>query len=137
MSGDVRVRDDFVVPGDELEWRFSTSSGPGGQHANRSNTRAEIRWSPADSNAGSAEQRRRIIDQLGDLIVVQVDDHRSQKRNRDLAIERLGARLRAALHRDPKRRATKPSRAAKRRRMDQKRQRSSVKKQRQRPRHDD
>ncbi|MDG2114163.1 MAG: alternative ribosome rescue aminoacyl-tRNA hydrolase ArfB [Actinomycetota bacterium] len=137
MNGDVRVRSDFVIPGDELDWRFTTSSGPGGQHANRSNTRAELRWNPLESGAGSERQRARIAEKLGELVIVQVDDHRSQKRNRNLALERLGARVREALHEDKPRRATRPSRAAKRRRADAKRQRGRIKQQRRRPSLDD
>lgn len=137
MTGDIQVRPDFVIPGDELEWRFTTSSGPGGQHANRSNTRVELRWAPGRSTAGSEGQRSRIIERLGELVIVQVDDHRSQKRNRDLAVERCSARVREALHEEKPRRATRPSRAAKRRRTDAKRQRGRIKQQRRRPSADD
>jgi len=137
VSGDLWVRDDLVIPADELEWRFSTSSGPGGQHANRSNTRAEVRWIPKESRVGTAQQRNLIAERLGDTVIVQVDDHRSQKRNRGLAAERLAGRIREALHRDPPRRATRPSRAAKRRRTESKRKRGQLKAQRRRPGPDD
>jgi len=137
VTGDLRVRDDFVIPDEELEWRFTTSSGPGGQHANRSNTRAEVRWAPGGSRAGTDGQRRRIVERLGELVIVQVDDHRSQKRNRGLAAERLASRIRAALHQDPPRRATRPSRAATTRRKESKRKRGRLKEQRRRPSLDD
>ena len=133
----LRVRDDFAIDADELEWRYTTSSGPGGQHANRSQTRVEVRWSPRASSAGSTSQRQRIADRLGDPVTVGADDHRSQRRNRDLVLERLGARLRGALHEDRPRRATKPTRASKRRRTDAKRRRGQLKSQRQRPSLDD
>ena len=137
MSDDIIVRPDFVVPDEELEWRFSTSSGPGGQHANRSNTRAELRWRPGDSRAGTASQRSRVVDRLGELIIVQADDRRSQLRNRELALERFIARVKGALHVDAPRRATKPSRSAKRRRADDKKRRGQLKRQRRRPGPDD
>jgi len=133
VNGDIFVRADFVIPGEEIEWRFSTSSGPGGQHANRSNTRAELRWTPGTSSAGTEQQRSRIVGRLGELVSVQVDDHRSQKRNRDLATERCSARVRDALHEDKPRRNTRPSLAARRRRTDAKRQRGRIKDQRKRP----
>jgi ribosome-associated protein len=133
MNGDLRVRPDFVIPWEELDWRFTTSSGPGGQHANRSNTRVEVRWRPLDSDAGTERQRRRIAERLGELVTVGADDQRSQRRNRALALERLGSRLRTALHEDAPRQATRPSRAARRRRTDAKRRRGQLKQQRQRP----
>ena len=133
MNGDLRVRPDFVIPWEELDWRFTTSSGPGGQHANRSNTRVEVRWRPLDSDAGTERQRRRIAERLGELVTVGADDQRSQRRNRALALERLGSRLRTALHEDAPRQATRPSRAARQRRTDAKRRRGQLKQQRQRP----
>jgi ribosome-associated protein len=133
MNGDLRVRPDFAIPWEELDWRFTTSSGPGGQHANRSNTRVEVRWRPLDSDAGTERQRRRIAERLGELVTVGADDQRSQRRNRALALERLGSRLRTALHEDAPRQATRPSRAARRRRTDAKRRRGQLKQQRQRP----
>lgn len=137
MNGDLRVRPDFVIPAEELDWRFTTSSGPGGQHANRSHTRVEVRWTPGTSTAGTATQRTRIVERLGDPVIVAADDQRSQRRNRSLALERLASRIRDALHQDPPRQATRPSRAARRRRTDEKRQRGRLKEQRRRPSRDD
>ncbi len=134
---DVRVSGHFVVPDAELRLRFTPSGGPGGQHANKSNTRVELTWDVAGSAVLDDRTRARLLDKLGPVVRVVVDDERSQTRNRDIAHERLRVRLEAALHRPRARRKTKPSRSAKRRRMDTKSQRGQLKKQRRRPGADD
>jgi ribosome-associated protein len=121
------------IPVSEIEWRFSASGGPGGQHANRSNTRVEARFDVGASLALSDSQRRRLRSKLGDVVSVVVDDERSQTRNRTIALERLQERLAAALVVPKLRRPTKPSRGAKRRRLEHKRQHSEKKKLRRRP----
>jgi ribosome-associated protein len=93
----LKIRDDFIIDGRELEWLFSTSGGPGGQHANRSQTRAEVRWNIATSAAGTDEQRTHLIGRFGELIIIRVDEHRSQKRNKDDALERLSTKVREGL----------------------------------------
>lgn len=130
---DVLVGDGLVIPDAELELRFTPSGGPGGQHANRSNTRVELVWDVASSAMLDASQRARLIAKLGDKVRVVVDDERSQARNRDIAHDRLAQRVRAALVRPKKRRKTKPSRSSQRRRVDTKRQRGELKKQRRKP----
>lgn len=124
----VRVSGNLSIPDDELEWKFTPSGGPGGQHANRSNTRVELTWSVYESQALSSRQRATLVEAFGTEIRLKVDDHRSQLRNRELAQERLGERVADALRPKKTRRSTKPSRGAVRRRLDDKK-RTSQKKQ--------
>ena len=121
------------IPRHELAVTYSTSGGPGGQHANRSHTRVELRLDVESSTAFGPVQRQRVIDRLGPEVRVVVDDERSQLRNRALAEERLVARLREALHVDPPRRPTKPTRASKARRVESKQRRSQLKQSRRKP----
>ena len=132
---DVVVNGRLVIPAAELTWRFSPSGGPGGQHANTSNTRAEVVFDISSSAVLSGGQRSRLIERFGSQLAVSVDDTRSQTRNRQIAMERLAARLADALQPTKKRRATKPGRGAKERRLKSKRQRSQLKAGR-RQRHD-
>ena len=131
------VNDRLVIPAVELTWRFSTSGGPGGQHANTAHTRAEVRWDVAASAVVTEDQRRRIIGALGPVVTVAVDDTRSQSRNRDLARERLAARIRESLVTRAARRPSRPGRGARERRLQDKRRRSRTKADRARPRPDD
>ncbi len=133
---DVRVGEGLVIPDAELELRFTPSGGPGGQHANRANTRVELSWDIESSAVVSESQRRTLVAKLGPRVRVVVDDERSQARNRELAHQRLGDRVAAALVRQKRRRPTKPSRRSQQRRLDAKRQRGDLKRQRQRPRDD-
>ena len=137
MEDDLVVTRSVRIPRSELEVTFSASGGPGGQHANRSNTRVELRFDVATSSAFGPGQRQRVIDRLGPEIRVVADDERSQLRNRALAERRLVERLQAALHVEPPRRPTKPSRASQRRRVDSKQRRGEVKRSRARPSRDD
>lgn len=122
------------IPIDELEWRFTGSGGPGGQHANTANTRVELRFDVAGSPSLGPRQRARLLERLGPSVRVVASNERSQVRNRALALERLRERLADALHVEAPRHATRPSRAAKQRRLDDKRQRSDVKRSRRSPR---
>jgi ribosome-associated protein len=131
MSGD------WAVPEAEIEFRFTTSGGPGGQHANRSNTKVIAVWRPEDSPSVPPAARVRVLERLGDAVRVAVDDERSQSRNREIAIARLRARVASALVVEHPRRPTKATRASKRRRVDVKRQRSEIKRGRQKPQIDD
>lgn len=131
------VRPGLVIPDAELEVRFTPSGGPGGQHANRSNTRVELMWDIAASAVLDESTRARLVARLGESVRVVVDDERSQLRNRELANERLRARLLSALHQEKPRRKTRPSRSSQRKRVDGKRRRSRVKEQRRRPGMDD
>lgn len=127
----------WQVPENEIEFRFTASGGPGGQHANRSNTKVIAVWRPADSATLPDRLRPRIIDRLGDVVRVAVEDERSQTRNREIAVERLRGRVANALVVERRRRPTKATRASKRRRVDTKRRRGEVKRGRQKPRLDD
>jgi ribosome-associated protein len=133
----LRVTRTCSIPMDELEWRFTASGGPGGQHANRSNTRAEVRFDVAASPSLGPRQRQRLLERLGPVVRVSADDERSQLRNRELALQRLRSRLAAALHVDPARRPTKPSAGAREERLRDKRRRSDVKASRRRVARDD
>ena len=93
----LRVSGSCVIGLDELEWRFSGSGGPGGQHANTANTRVEVRFDVAASPSLGPRQRARLIERLGPVVRVVASDSRSQHRNRELALERLRERLAAAL----------------------------------------
>ena len=110
------------IPLDEIELRYETSGGPGGQHANRARTRVELSFDAEASTSLTPAQRDRIIEKLGRVVTVGAADSRSQTRNRELALERLGKKLADALHVAPPRRPTRPSKAAKQRRLDAKRQ---------------
>ena len=112
---------------DELEWRFSASGGPGGQHANTSNTRAELRFDVLGSASLGPRQRARLLERLGPSVRVVASDERSQTRNRQLALERLASRLASALRTDTPRRPTAPTAGSKERRLSDKRRRASLK----------
>jgi ribosome-associated protein len=129
-SGWLRVTAGCAIPLSELQWRFTTSGGPGGQHANKVATRAEVRFDVAASASLTDSQRARLEDKLGPVVVVAVDETRSQTRNRGLALERLRTRLAGALVRARPRRPTKPSRGSVERRLTAKKQRSQTKRQR-------
>jgi ribosome-associated protein len=130
------VRPGVVIPAAELTWRFSASGGPGGQHVNTSNTRAEVRFDIAGSPSLSPAVRRRLQERLGDSVAVAASDHRSQSRNRELARQRLASRLGAALRVDAPRRPTRPTQGAQRRRLEAKR-RQGLRKRERRARGDD
>ena len=133
---DLRVNRSVQIPLGELEVRFSASGGPGGQHANKAATRVELTFDVEGSPSLLPRQKERIIERLGPLVRIVVDDERSQLRNRALAEQRLVGRLGSALHVEAPRRATKPSRGAKERRLKAKKQRSATKANRQTPRSD-
>ena len=129
-DGVLRVTRTCSIPLDELEWRFSASGGPGGQHANTSNTRAEVRFDVASSTALGPRQRARLLERLGPVVRVVASDERSQARNRENALDRLREKLGAALAVQRVRRPTVPSAAAERRRLDAKRRQSEKKRMR-------
>ena len=87
MAGEVlQVTKTLAIPLDELEWRFSSSGGPGGQHANTSNTKAEVRFDVAASPSLAPHQRDRLLERLGPVVRAVASDERSQTRNRELAL---------------------------------------------------
>lgn len=121
------------VPLEEIELRASRSSGPGGQHANKTASRIEAVFDVTASPSLSAAQKERIIARLGGRVTAVAQDARSQTRNRGLALERLRAKLLDALAPRKARRATRPSGAARQRRLEAKRRRSERKRERRRP----
>jgi ribosome-associated protein len=133
MEDPVVVNEELSLPLAEIEFRASRSSGPGGQHANVTASRIEAVFDVEASPTLSDEQRTRLLEKLGDRVSAVAQDARSQARNRELALERLREKLAAGLVRPKKRRPTRPSRAAKERRLEQKRRTSQRKSQRRRP----
>jgi ribosome-associated protein len=133
MDDPLVVNDELSVPLAEIEFRASRSSGPGGQHANVTASRIEAVFDVEASSALTDEQRSRLRAKLGDRVSAVAQDARSQARNRELALYRLREKLAAALVRPKKRRPTRPSRAAKERRLEQKRRTSQRKRQRRPP----
>jgi len=129
----IRVTRSVVLPLAEVELQVSRSSGPGGQHAQKSETRVVAVFDVEASNALTPTQRRRVIARVGPVLRAVAQDERSQARNRELAVERLVAALREALRVPRKRKPTKPGAAARERRLDAKRRRSQVKRLRRPP----
>lgn len=123
----VRITSSLSIPVSELQFRFTPSGGPGGQHANKVNTRVELRFDIAGSPSLGPRQRSRLLEKLGPEVRVVADDERSQGRNRQLAVTRFAERMTAALHIDKPRRPTRPSKGAKERRLSAKRQQSERK----------
>ena len=133
MEEGIRVAEDTVIPLDEIELRASRSSGPGGQHANVTASRIEAVFEVERSRALSERQRDLLLRKLGPRVTAVAQDARSQARNRELALERLREKLEAGLRRPRPRRATKPTRAGRERRLEQKRRTSERKARRRRP----
>jgi ribosome-associated protein len=129
----MRVTRSVVLPLSEVELRFSRSSGPGGQHANTSETRVEAILDVEASSALTEAQKRRVLAKAGPTLRAIAQDERSQLRNRELAIDRLVEQLRQALKVERRRVATKPTRAARERRLETKKRRSQTKKLRRPP----
>ena len=123
----IRVTRSVVLPRTEIELRTSRSSGPGGQHAQKSETRVEAVFDVEASSALSEGQKKRVLAKIGPVLRAVAQDERSQLRNKELATERVVAILREALRVERKRVPTKPSRAAEQRRLDDKRRRGEVK----------
>ncbi|WP_411698484.1 alternative ribosome rescue aminoacyl-tRNA hydrolase ArfB [Conyzicola sp.] len=136
---DLTVSRALTIPAAELGWRFSRSSGPGGQHVNTSDSRVELVWSVADSLVLSEVQRALLLTRLegrlvGGAITVTASEQRSQLRNRELALDKLARLVATGLAPDaPQRRPTKPTKGSGRRHLAAKQQRSATKRQRQRP----
>src|SRR5205807_2717880 len=105
-QGVLRVTRTCTIRLDELDWRFSASGGPGGQHANTANTRVEVRFDVATSPSLGPRQRARLVERLGPAVRVVASDERSQARNRQLALDRLRSRLAEALRVAPARHPT-------------------------------
>ena len=135
-AGDLPVTGSFVVPAAALSWRFSRSSGPGGQGVNTADSRVELSVAPLELPGLTDVQRERLTDRLGSRLVdgvltIAASEHRQQLRNRQAARERLAAVLRAGLAPPQRpRRRTKPTRGSQERRIEAKKQRGQLKKQR-------
>jgi ribosome-associated protein len=137
MDGEsIRVSRSVVLPLAEVELRFSRSSGPGGQHAQKSETRVEAVFDVERSSALTDPQKRRVVARAGPVLRAVAQDERSQLRNRELAVERLVEQLREALRVERPRVPTKPTAASRERRLTEKRRRSQTKRLR-RPAEDD
>lgn len=135
----LRVTRSVTIPDEEIELRFSTSGGPGGQHANKAATRVDLRWVPATSRALGPRQRERVLSHLGrrldssGALRLSSDRFRSQLRNRNAVFERLQEIVADALTPVTKRLPSKPPPGASERRLTQKKRRSTLKRQRARP----
>jgi ribosome-associated protein len=123
----IRVTRSVSLPRSEIELRFSRSSGPGGQHAQKSESRVEALFDVEASEALTERQKKRVVAAAGPVLRSVAQDERSQWRNRELATERLVEHLREALRVPRRRRPTKPTAAAKERRLQEKRRRSEIK----------
>ena len=126
----LRVTRGLAIPMEELRWRFSPSGGPGGQHANKTSTRAEVSFDVLSSPSLGPRQRARLLARLGPVVRVSAAEERSQRRNRQLALRRLAERLAAGLVVERSRVPTAPSPGARARRLEDKRRRSQVKRDR-------
>ena len=134
MAGEsISVTRSVAIPLEEIELRVSRSSGPGGQHAQKSETRVEAVFDVEASAALSPAQKRRVISRLGPVVRAVAQDERSQLRNRELALERLAERLREGLRVQRRRVPTKPTAAARERRLEEKRRRGETKRLRRPP----
>jgi ribosome-associated protein len=134
MDGEsIRVTRTVAIPVAEIELRFSRSSGPGGQHAQKSETRVEAIFDVEGSSALSAAQKARVLRRAGPVLRSVAQDERSQLRNRERAVERLVEKLRAALAVPRRRVPTSPTAAARERRLESKRRRSTTKRLRRPP----
>ena len=129
----LHVRPGTDIPLDEVEVRATRSSGPGGQHANVTASRIEASFDVRASAALTEEQKRRVMARCGPVIRAVAQDTRSQRRNRELALERLASRIAGALTVKRARKPSKPTRAAKERRLEGKRRRGDTKRLRSRP----
>lgn len=137
MARGLHIVGALELPLDELTIRTSRSSGPGGQHANVTASRVEVVFDVAASPTLSDAQRELLLQRLGPIVTAISQDARSQRRNREVALERLAERLRKGLHRDPPRRATRPTRGSVERRLGAKKRASQAKAARRRPSTDD
>ena len=130
MGESIRVTRSVSIPLDEIEFRVSRSSGPGGQHANKAETRVEAVFDVEASAALTGVQKRRVTRKAGSVIRAIAQDTRSQARNRELALERLIERISDGLHVERRRVATRPSKASVERRLEAKKHRSAIKRKR-------
>jgi ribosome-associated protein len=133
VADELRIDDRLSIPLAEIELRTSRSSGPGGQHANVTASRVEAVFDVEASATLDDRQRARLLERAGATVVAVAQDARGQARNRELALERLAAKIAAALRVAPRRRPTRPTRASRQRRLETKRRRGERKRGRRRP----
>ncbi|HEX6456702.1 MAG TPA: alternative ribosome rescue aminoacyl-tRNA hydrolase ArfB [Solirubrobacterales bacterium] len=133
MAEELRVNDRLTLPLAEIELRTSRSSGPGGQHANVTASRVEAVFEVERSAALDESQRARLLERLGPVVTAVAQDARGQARNRELALRRLAEKIAGGLRVQRSRRPTRPTRAAKQRRLEQKRRVGERKRGRRRP----
>ena len=133
MAEVLRIGEGLSIPLGEVELRASRSSGPGGQHANVTASRVEAVFDVTGSRALDEAQRVRLLDRAGPLVTAVAQDARSQARNRELALERLAAKIAAGLAEPRARRPTKPTRASRLRRLERKRRAGERKRVRRKP----
>jgi ribosome-associated protein len=132
-DGSLFIRARLTIPSDEVTLRVTTSGGPGGQHANRSLTRVVASFDVRESQVLSNADRELLFAKIGPVVRASAGRFRSQGQNRGAALEQLAGKIAVALTRLPPRRATKPTKGSKVRRVDDKKARSRVKEQRRRP----
>jgi ribosome-associated protein len=133
VADELRIDERLAIPLAEVELRASRSSGPGGQHANVTASRVEAVFDVEASAALEEAQRARLLERVGPTVTAVAQDARGQARNRELALERLAAKIAAALRVAPRRRPTRPTGASRRRRLEQKRRTAERKRGRRRP----
>jgi ribosome-associated protein len=129
----IQVHNRLAIPVGEIELRYSRSSGPGGQHAQKTETRVEAVFDVDASETLSDAQKRRLMKKAGPVVRAVAQDERSRTRNRELALERLATAIRAGLRVQRKRRPTSPTAAARQRRLEEKKRRGQTKRLRRRP----
>jgi ribosome-associated protein len=133
MAEALRIDERLSIPLTEVELRASRSSGPGGQHANVTASRVEAVFDVEASAVLDEEQRSRLLERLGPVVTAVSQEARGQARNRELALERLGEKLAAALRVPRRRRSTRPTAASRRRRLEEKRRQGERKRTRRKP----
>lgn len=133
----LRVSSSLAIPVHEITWRATTPGGPGGQHANRTASRVEVRFDVERSPTLGPRQRARLLERLGPVVTASSGDERSQARNRQLALERLAERIANGLRVQRRRRPTAPTASARARRLEDKRRRAVTKQGRRQPRGDE
>jgi ribosome-associated protein len=133
MTEELEIEPGLAIPLAEIELRTSRSSGPGGQHANVTASRVEAVFDVGASAALDEPRRARLLERAGPVLTAVAQDARSQARNRELALARLAEKIAAGLRVPRKRRPTRPTAAASRRRLEEKRQRAERKRARRRP----
>ncbi|MEH3054113.1 MAG: alternative ribosome rescue aminoacyl-tRNA hydrolase ArfB [Patulibacter minatonensis] len=137
MGATLHIRGRLALPVDELTIRASRSSGPGGQHANVTASRIEVVFDVNASSVLSDAERELLLQRLGPVVTAISQDARSQRRNREVALDRLAEKLRTALHVDKPRTKTRPTRGSVERRLGAKKRAASTKATRRKPRFDD